>query len=306
MQITVDFDKHGQRIDKFLQDTTEQSRARCQKSIERDLIFVNGKKPKKNYKVQEGDVIDIEFFTTETLLRPKEGELEIVFENENFFVINKQQGLTVHPSPENLEQLTLVNILMHHNKELSTIGAPFRPGLVHRLDKDTSGLMLIAKNDKTHYALQEVFANRTIKKHYQTLVIGTPRSKTGTINAALKRDPLDPTGMQISIAKDAKHAVTHFELIESFYNKKLNATFSLLDILIETGRTHQIRVHLRTIDLPIAGDQKYGNRKINQQLKAEFDIDKQILQAYKLEFELYGEKYSFELPPTKETERIKE
>jgi len=199
----------------------------------------------------------------------------------------------------------LVNILMHHNKQLSTIGAPFRPGLVHRLDKDTSGLMLIAKNDQTHYALQEIFANRTIKKHYQTLIIGVPKSKTGTISAPLKRDPLDPTGMQISIAKDAKHAITHFELIDSFYNKKLNTTFSLLDILIETGRTHQIRVHLKSIDLPIAGDQKYGNRKINQQLKAEFDIDKQILQAYKLEFELYGQKYNFELPPTKATAKIK-
>ena len=306
MQITIDFDKHGQRIDKFLQDATEQSRARCQKSIEKGLVKVNGKLVKKNYKIQESDVVDIELFTPETLLKPKAGDLEIIFENEDFFVINKQQGLTVHPSPENLEQMTLINILMHHNKQLSTVGAPFRPGLVHRLDKDTSGLMLIAKNDKTHYALQEVFANRTIKKHYQTLIVGVPKSKTGTISAPLKRDPLDPTGMQISIAKDAKHAITHFELIESFYNKKLDTTFSLLDILIETGRTHQIRVHLKSIDLPIAGDQKYGNRKINQQLKSVFEIDKQILQAYKLEFELYGEKYSFELPPTKATAKIKD
>ncbi len=296
MQFKIDFDNHGVRIDKFLTANTDITRSRVQKAIELGLTTVNGEQISKNFKLTEGDLIEFEAFKPESIIKAMPGELEVVFENDDFFVINKPQGITVHPSISKLEEKTLINILLHHNKQLSTVGAPLRPGLVHRIDKDTSGLLLIAKNDKTHYELQKIFAERKIDKHYRCLVFGIPKSTSGTIDAPLMQSPIDPTKVQISISQKAKNAITHFKLLESFKNPNFSDAFSTLDIKIETGRTHQIRVHLRSIGLPICGDSKYGNKKDNQALIKYYNIDKQILQAYKLEFELFGEKYSFELP----------
>ncbi len=265
-----------ERLDSYLAKQEETfSRSRIQKLLEEKKITVNGKVPKASYKVQKGDEIQIQIEAPkETKLTPQEIPLEIVYEDENMLVVNKQKGLVVHPGCGNLEG-TLANAVMAHCKgSLSGIGGELRPGIVHRLDKDTSGLLMIAKNDKTHIALSEKIKNREIKKTYIALVRGIISEKEATICMPIGRSTTDRKKM--AVTKKGKEAITHFKVLNRYTTTK--ASYTLLEVKIDTGRTHQIRVHLAEIGHPIVGDMVYSNGK------NEFGIKGQCLHAQRLEF----------------------
>ena len=245
----------GLRLDKYL---TEQlvpfSRSRIQMLFAKGAITVNGKLGKANYKVKNDDVIEVMIEEEqEANAQPEAMDLNIVYEDEDVIVINKPKGMVVHPSPGN-EAHTLVNGLLYHCKDLSGINGVLRPGIVHRIDKDTSGLLVAAKNDRAHQLLAEQLKDKTMNRRYYALVHGVMPHDHGTIDAPIGRDEKDRQKMAVT-AHNSKPAITHFQVIERF------AQHTLLECRLETGRTHQIRVHLQYIKFPIVGDPKYGRRK---------------------------------------------
>lgn len=238
------------RIDKFLQLKTDYSRSLIQKMIDSEYILVNNKKVKANYIIKEKDVIIIkEGFIKETNIRPEDIKLDIVYEDDDLIVINKESGMVVHPGNGNSSS-TLVNALMYHTS-LSEIDDE-RPGIVHRIDKDTSGLMLAAKNDKTHELLTDMFKNKEVNREYIALVIGEIKEDSGTIDAPIGRDPLDRKKMTVTNI-NSKIAKTHFKVLKRYKG------YTLLNLKLDTGRTHQIRVHLKYINYPIYNDPVYSN-----------------------------------------------
>ncbi len=264
------------RLDAYLaKQNIGLSRSMIQKLLEDKKITVNGKIEKTSYKVQIGDKIQIEIEPPkEVKLEPQEIPLDIVYEDEDLIVVNKQKGLVVHPGNGNIDG-TLANAVMAHCKEsLSGIGGKLRPGIVHRLDKDTSGLLMIAKNDKTHIALSEQIKNRKVKKTYIALVRGTIAENEATINMPIGRSTKDRKKM--AVTKTGKEAITHFKVINRYTTQK--ASYTLLEVKIDTGRTHQIRVHMAEIGHPVIGDMVYSNGK------NEFGIEGQCLHAQKLQF----------------------
>ena len=254
-----------------------------QKLLEENNILVNGSIKKSSYKVKMGDKIDI------TINKPKESKIEaqdipveIVYEDADIIVVNKPKGLVVHPANGNPDG-TLVNAIMNICKDsLSGIGGEKRPGIVHRLDKDTSGLLIIAKNDKAHIQMSEQIKNRKVKKIYIALVRGIINENEATINMPIARSKKDRKKMAVD--KDGKEAVTHFKVLKR-YDK-----YTLLEIKIDTGRTHQIRVHMSEIGHPVIGDEVYSNGK------NEFGVKGQMLHARSLDFEhpITGEKMHLE------------
>jgi 23S rRNA pseudouridine1911/1915/1917 synthase len=214
---------------------------------------------------------------------PEEMDLDIVYEDNDILVVNKPKGMVVHPAPGHVSG-TLVNGLMAHCKDLSGINGVMRPGIVHRIDKDTSGLLVVAKNDAAHESLSRQLADKTCRREYLAIVHHPFSHTIGTVNAPIGRDPKDRQKMAVT-AKNSKEAVTHFEVLENFKD------FSYLRLRLETGRTHQIRVHMAYIEHPVAGDPKYGPRKT-------IDANGQLLHAYKLELihPVTGEKMEFEAP----------
>lgn len=249
--------ENGERIDKYLASQVDQvSRTMIQELIEEGLVVVNTQQIKANYKVQLADEIDL------TIPRPKEISAEpenipidIIYEDEFVGVVNKPSGMVVHPSPGHPSH-TLVNALLYHMDSLSGISGKIRPGIVHRIDKDTSGLLMVAKNDQAHQSLSEQLKQKTSLREYIALVHGNINHQKGTIKAPLGRDPNHR--QRYAVRKEGKKAVTHFELIERFDN------YSLLKLRLETGRTHQIRVHMDYINYPLVGDPTYGPRKTIQ------------------------------------------
>ena len=243
----------GIRLDKALADLTELSRSQANEAIKNGNILVNGKAVKAKYGVKEGDLVTYDLPEPEVLEYEAEDiPLDIVYEDDDVAVVNKPQGMVVHPSVGHTSG-TLVNALMYHIHDLSSINGVVRPGIVHRIDKDTSGLLMIAKNDRAHQALAEELKDKKSLRKYLAIVHGNISNDRGVIEAPIGRSEKDRK-KQAVMAK-GKPAVTHFKVLERFGN------YTLVELTLETGRTHQIRVHMAYIGHPVAGDPLYGPRK---------------------------------------------
>ena len=273
------------RIDAYISENTEYSRTAVQRLIEEEKITVNGKKEKASYKVQNGDIIEIEEEPArEIKLKAQDIPLQILYEDKDIIVVNKPKGMVVHPANGNPDG-TLVNAIMSICKDsLSGIGGEIRPGIVHRLDKNTSGAIIIAKNDKAHINLSEQLKNHEIKKTYIALVRGVVKENNATINMPIGRSKKDRKKMDVD--KNGKEAITHFKVLKRYKD------CTLLEINIETGRTHQIRVHLSHIGYPIIGDEVYSNGK------NKWNIEGQCLHAKSLDFKhpITGKNMHIEAP----------
>ncbi|WP_297420625.1 RluA family pseudouridine synthase [Clostridium sp.] len=250
------------RIDKYLSEILEdKSRSYIQGLIEKDSIKVNNKIPKSNYKVKTKDEIEISLSEPEVLnVDPEEISLSILYEDKDIVVVNKEQGMVVHPAPGNYNG-TLVNALLFHCKDLSSINGIVRPGIVHRIDKDTSGVLVVAKNDEAHNKLSEQLKDHSMKREYYALVEGRIKNDKGTINKPLARNKKDR--LKIGIVEGGKKAVTHYEVLERYNG------YTLIKCKLETGRTHQIRVHMASIGFPLVGDPLYGFKKQKYKLKGQ-------------------------------------
>ena len=279
-------DNKGKRIDAYISEKEEITRTTAQRLIEDGNILVNGKKQKSSYKVSIGDIITIEEVEAKPIeLKAQDIPIEIIYEDNDIIVVNKPKGMVVHPGNGNPEG-TLVNVIMAICKDsLSGIGGEIRPGIVHRLDKDTSGLLIVAKNDKAHVNISEQIKNHEVKKIYIALVRGIIKENEATIDMPIGRSNSDRKKM--AVTKNGKNAITHIKVLKRYDNK-----YTLLEINIETGRTHQIRVHLSHIGYPIIGDYIYSNGK------NEFGVVGQCLHAKRLEFKhpTSGKKIILEAP----------
>lgn len=243
----------GARLDKALADLTELSRAQANESIKAGEVLVNGKAVKAKYAVKEGDVISYQVPEEEVLEYVAEDlPLDIIYEDEDVAVVNKAQGMVVHPSAGHASG-TLVNALMYHIKDLSSINGVVRPGIVHRIDKDTSGLLMIAKNDKAHNTLAAELKEQKSLRKYIAIVHGNLPNDRGVIEAPIGRS--DKDRKKQAVTGKGKPALTRFQVLERF------GDFTLVELTLETGRTHQIRVHMAYIGHPVAGDEAYGPRK---------------------------------------------
>ena len=272
-KIKVNDEFEGKRIDAYISSVdTQLSRTMIQKLIQEKNIKVNGKIVKASYKVISGDEIEIEIPEPKEInLKPQNIPLDVIYEDNDIIVINKPKGMVVHPANGNPDG-TVVNAVMALCKDsLSGIGGEVRPGIVHRLDKNTSGIMIIAKNDKAHINLSEQLKNHEVKKTYIALVRGIINENEATINMPISRSKNDRKKMAVN--RDGKNAITHFKVLGRYKNK-----YTLLKVNIETGRTHQIRVHLSHIGHPVIGDDVYSNGK------NEWGISGQCLHAWKIEF----------------------
>ena len=246
----------GTRIDVFLAENMEDlSRSGVQKLIEEGMITLNGGKTKANYKLREKDVIDVTVpEVKEVEILPEDIPLDILYEDADVIVVNKPQGMVVHPAPGHTSG-TLVNALMFHcGDDLSGINGEKRPGIVHRIDKDTSGVLMIAKNDMAHQSLAAQLAEHSITRKYNAVVYNGFNEDEGTVNEPIGRNPQDRKKMAVT-QKHSRHAVTHYRVIERMEK------FTLIEAQLETGRTHQIRVHMAHIGHPILGDTVYGHKK---------------------------------------------
>lgn len=269
MKIVVEENKQ-ERLDSFLAQNTEFSRSKITKLIKEGQILVNGSKVKAGYALRENDEIVIDYVEEEMIAEPENLNLDIVYEDEDVIVVNKPNGMVVHPAVGNPNG-TLVNGLMYHSKNLSTINGEFRPGIVHRIDADTTGLLMVAKNDNAHIKLAKQLEEKTAHRIYYAIVEGVINNETGTIDAPIGRDNRDRKKMAVC-EENSKHAVTHFRVIERYKRA------TLIELKLETGRTHQIRVHMKYIGHPVVNDPVYGNRKMI------FDESGQCLHAKELGF----------------------
>lgn len=242
------------RLDKYVSDKIDElSRSRVKELVKDDNILVNNKKEKVSYKISNGDVISVTVPALKPLnLEAQDIPLDIVYEDEDVIVVNKPQGMVVHPSAGHPDH-TLVNALLYHTKDLAESPEGFRPGIVHRIDKDTSGLLMIAKNVKARESLESQLAHKTNKRQYLAIVHGNFGEEAGKIDAPIGRNPNNRKKM--AVVENGKDAVTHFQVLEQFKG------YSLIMCQLETGRTHQIRVHMDYIGHPVAGDPLYGPRK---------------------------------------------
>jgi 23S rRNA pseudouridine1911/1915/1917 synthase len=246
----------AQRIDKFITEALEEdiSRTQVQQWMKDGHVTVNGKAAKSNYKLSTQDVISITIpEPVDIALTPEDIPLNVVYEDSDVIVVNKPRGFVVHPAPGHYSG-TLVNALLFHCRDLSGINGVLRPGIVHRIDKDTTGLIMAAKNDKAHISLAEQLKEHTVNRKYIALVHGNIQHDHGTIEAPIGRDAHDRK-MYTVTEKNSKHAVTHFAVLERF------GDYTLVELKLETGRTHQIRVHMKFIGHPLVGDPMYGKSK---------------------------------------------
>lgn len=258
----------GERLDKFLaEELSEMSRSHIQKLIKDGDISVNQKPVKANYKLSAGDEITVSVPEPEIPdILPEDIPLDIIYEDDDILVVNKPKGMVVHPAPGHYSG-TLVNAIMYHCRDnLSGINGVTRPGIVHRIDMDTTGSLLICKNDRAHQSLAEQLKEHSITRKYHAIVHGNLKEDTGTVNAPIGRHPVDRKKMSIH-APNGRHAVTHYRVLERFGN------YTYIECQLETGRTHQIRVHMSSIGHPILGDTVYGSAK------SPFKLEGQTLHA---------------------------
>ena len=286
----------GERLDTYVSSlNSDMSRSNCQRLIKEGNVLVNNNSSKEAYKVKLGDEILIKIEPPkEAKIEAQEIPLNIIYEDNDIIVINKEKGMVVHPGNGNMDG-TLVNAVLSHAKDsLSGIGGEIRPGIVHRLDKDTSGLIIVAKNDSAHINVSEQIKNHEVTKIYTALVRGNIEEDEATIDMPIARDERDRTKMATNI--DGKEAVTHFKVIKRYYD------YTLLRVKIDTGRTHQIRVHMAKIHHPVIGDEVYSNGK------NEFNVKGQLLHSTILEFKhpRTGEKLHFEAPLPDEFKNVLE
>ena len=251
------------RIDKFLSEKIEEkSRSFIKGLIDDEQVFINDKKIKSNYKVKVNDSVKVLIpDPVELNVTPEEMDLNIVYEDEDLIVVNKDKGVVVHPAPGNYSG-TLVNGILYHCKDLSGINGVIRPGIVHRIDKDTSGVLVIAKNDETHTHLADQFKEHSIKREYYALVEGRFSNTSGSVDKPIARDKKDR--IKMAIVEGGRRAVTHYEVLEQ-YDKGV----SLVKCTLETGRTHQIRVHMASIGHPLVGDLVYGFKRQKLNVKGQ-------------------------------------
>ncbi|WP_376771896.1 RluA family pseudouridine synthase [Paenibacillus rhizosphaerae] len=245
-----------ERIDKYITESWEEdiSRSQVQLWISAGHVLVNGQPVKANYKLSAGDRLEVTVPEPAVVeIVPEDIPLNVAFEDKDVIVVNKPRGMVVHPAPGHASG-TLVNALMYHCKDLSGINGELRPGIVHRIDKDTSGLIMAAKNDMAHASLAAQLKDHSVTRHYYALVHGNVSHDQGTIDAPIGRDSVDRK-MYTVTEKNSKHAVTHFTVKERF------GDYTLLELQLETGRTHQIRVHMKFIGHPLVGDPMYGRSK---------------------------------------------
>ena len=290
INLIVEKVEDNQRVDQFIADKEPTlSRTRIKNLIINSELKINQKVIKDpSKKIAIGDSIILEIPEPKQLtLKPYKYKLDIIFEDEDLLIINKNAGISIHPGPGNYDN-TIVNALINYNKKLSNIGDELRPGIVHRLDKDTSGLILIAKNNISHENLSNQFNNHTIKRIYQALIWGKLRPQKGKIETFIKRSSKNRQLMEVSISK-GKKAITNYKTLNVFENKKI-PTFSLVECQLETGRTHQIRVHMAFKGNNILGDKKYKKKfkkikNIDSQLERTIiDLDRQFLHAKSIGF----------------------
>ncbi|MBT2694659.1 RluA family pseudouridine synthase [Bacillus sp. ISL-55] len=284
MEHIISEEQAGDRIDKVVSTLeADWSRSQVQQWIKDGNVLVNGAQIKTNYKCSLNDQLEIIIPEPEVLdVIAEEMDLEIFYEDADVLVVNKPKGMVVHPAPGHMTG-TLVNGLMAHCKDLSGINGVLRPGIVHRIDKDTSGLLMVAKNDMAHESLVNQLVAKTVTRKYKALVHGNIQHDHGTIDAPLGRDQKDRQSM--TVVDNGKNAVTHFNVLERFKD------FTFVECQLETGRTHQIRVHMKYIGYPLAGDPKYGPKKT-------LDLGGQALHAGLLGFDhpRTGEYLEFEAP----------
>lgn len=272
LSFNINSEEEGQRVDKYLSIMIEgKSRSFIQGLIDEKKVKANSKVIKSNYKIKKDDFIEVEVpEPVELNVSAEEMNLDIVYEDEDLLVVNKEKGIVVHPAPGNYTG-TLVNGILHHCSDLSGINGVIRPGIVHRIDKDTSGILVIAKNDEAHNDLAAQFKEHSIKREYYALVEGKFSKLKGTVDKPISRDKKERIKMAIN--SDGKRAVTHYEVLEQ-YDKGV----SLVKCTLETGRTHQIRVHMASIGHPLVGDLVYGYKR------QKFNIEGQVLHAKTLGF----------------------
>lgn len=244
----------GTRLDQFLMNALDISRSKAAKMIQSEVVTVNNHVAKNSYRMKNNDEILVGDYQEPNMsLEPMDMHLNIVYEDEDVLVVDKENGVVVHPAPGNPDH-TLVNGLLYHAKTLSDINGNFRPGIVHRIDAYTTGLLMVAKNNEAHASLAKQLEEKTTHRKYVALVWGAIHHDTGTIDAPIGRDKNDRKKQTVT-AENSKHAVTHFKVLERFENA------TLIECVLETGRTHQIRVHMNYIGHPIVNDPIYGKRK---------------------------------------------
>ena len=271
--LTAGENDSNQRIDKYIAENADElTRSAVQKLIADGCVSVNGKIPDKNMKLKTGDEIIINLPEPEICeALPEDIPLDIVYEDDDLLVVNKPRGMVVHPATGNYTG-TLVNALMYHcGDRLSSINGVIRPGIVHRIDKDTSGLLIVAKNDFSHNLLAEQIKEHSFTRKYQAVVVGNIKDDSGTVNAPIGRHPTDRKKMAVTL-KNSRNAVTHYKVLARY------SGYTHLELTLETGRTHQIRVHMAYIGHPVAGDPVYGGKNYLSKLNG------QCLHAYYISF----------------------
>ncbi len=255
MEIKVTEENQNKRIDQFLVEQLQLSRSKIAKMVQNNQVLVNGKKTKNSYLLKMDDMIQTEEYQEEPMnLTPENMNLDIVYEDNDVIVVNKENGIVVHPAVGNPSH-TLVNGLLYHSKELSSLNGEFRPGIVHRIDAYTTGLLMVAKNNKAHEILAKQLEEKKTTRKYIALVWGVIKEDTGTIDAPIGRDLKDRKKMAVTDV-NAKDAITHFKVLERYQEA------TLIELQLETGRTHQIRVHMDYIGHPVVNDPVYGKKKL--------------------------------------------
>lgn len=286
---TLSVESDGDRLDKYISEKLSVSRSRISSLIDDGYVRVSGTCKKKNYTVKEGDIIEVAFPSPiEYDVLPENIPLDIVYEDKDLLVVNKEQGMVVHPAPGHYSG-TLVNALMYHIKDLSEINGINRPGIVHRIDMNTSGLLIVAKNDIAHQSLSEQIKIHSFDRHYETIVHGCPKNAEGDINYAIGRSKTDRKMMAAypegCTEVGVRQASTHFQIIQEYKG------YSHIKLKLKTGRTHQIRVHMKAIGHPVVGDNVYASPKLEN-----FGLKGQCLHAKSIGFQhpTTGERMYFE------------